>query len=228
MSKMNLKELRWMLNYWLSSASPHRILRTWLNSLSAWRRFWISYREYQTLVSTRAGAVPEASIKYLYPCVHDASATTVIEPIYFYQDAWAFEHITRQRPAWHVDVGSHHKYVALLSKIVPVTMVDIRPLSLPLDTLVFRAGSILDLPYEDETVPSLSSLCVLEHIGLGRYGDPLNPDGTVEAVQELKRVVAPGSDLYVSVPLDVETRTYFNAHRAFLESDFLSFFRNSV
>ena len=160
----------------------------------------------------------------LYPCVHDKTATTVIEPTYFYQDIWAFEHIVANRPQYHVNVGSHHKYVALLSRILPVTMVDIRPLSLPLQGLNFRKGSILQLPYEDGSVPSVSSLCVVEHIGLGRYGDPIDPDGTGKALSELKRIVAPGGNLYLSIPLDDENRTYFNAHRAFSEEYLLSLF----
>lgn len=134
----------------------------------------------------------------------------------------AFERIVANNPEFHVDVGSHHKYVALLSRVLPVTMVDIRPLSLPLEGLNFREGSILELPYEDGSVPSVSSLCVVEHIGLGRYGDPLDPDGTEKAISELKRIVAPGGNLYISIPLDDENRTYFNAHRAFSEDYLLN------
>lgn len=157
------------------------------------------------------------SLKYLYPCIGDDTAETPIEPTYFYQDTWAFERIVQQKPANHIDIGSNHKFVALLSKVIPVTMVDIRPLSLPLDTLEFKKGSILNLPFADQSVESLSSLCVVEHIGLGRYGDPLDPSGTEKAIAELKRVVKPGGDLYISLPLDDENRTFFNAHRAFTE-----------
>jgi SAM-dependent methyltransferase len=57
-------------------------------------------------------------------------------------------------------------------------------------------------------------LHVLEHIGLGRYGDPLDPQGSVLAARELARVLAPGGRLYVSVPTGVG-RTCFNAHRVF-------------
>lgn len=186
----------------------------------AWGRFWRSYSQYRRMAPTGE----ELGRRWVRPCLGDDTAETVIEPIYFYQDAWAFEKIVRARPAWHLDVGSQHKYVALLSKVVPVTMVDLRPLSLPLASLKFKAGSILALPFEDGAVPSVSSLCVIEHIGLGRYGDPLDPGGTEKAMSELKRVVAPGGDLYVSVPVDDATRTYFNANRAFAEADLLKMF----
>jgi len=95
--------------------------------------------------------------------------------------------------------------------------VELCPLSLPVDTLEFRGGSILNLPFVDGAVPSVSSLCVVEHIGLGRYGDPLDPFGTEKAIEELKRIVQPGGDLYLSLPLHDENRTYVNAHRAFSE-----------
>jgi hypothetical protein len=179
----------------------------------AWRRFWKSFHAYLEL-----GPRDEVLLRSLYPCLGDDTAETEIEPTYFYQDAWAFEKIVQNLPTEHVDVGSHHKFVALLSKVVPVTMVDIRPLSLPLETLTFRQGSILEMPYADRSVQSLSSMCVVEHIGLGRYGDPLDPEGTEKAMAELKRIIAPGGSLYLSVPIDDVNRTYFNAHRAFTES----------
>ena len=56
---------------------------------------------------------------------------------------------------------------------------------------------------------------MLEHIGLGRYGDQIDPQGTEKAAAELQRVLAPGGDLYLSVPIEKESRVYFNAHRAF-------------
>ncbi len=185
-----------------------------------WYRFWRAYFQYKDLAPS--GMRP--TLRYLYPCIGDDLGVTPIDPVYYYQDAWAFEQIIGQNPEWHVDIGSHHKFVALLSKVVPVTMVDIRPLPCPLESLKFRQGSILDLPFEDSTIPSVSSICVIEHIGLGRYGDPLDPEGSKKAIAELKRVVAPGGHLYISVPLDDENRIYFNAHRAFHESYIMDLF----
>ncbi|MCT0198159.1 DUF268 domain-containing protein [Synechococcus sp. CS-1325] len=160
----------------------------------------------------------------LYPCLDDWSSKTEIEPTYFYQDSWAFDLIVKAMPKMHVDIGSHHKYVALLSKVVPVTMVDIRPLSLEMESIRFQEGSILDLPYPDESIMSLSSLCVIEHIGLGRYGDPLDPLGSIKACKEVSRVIGLGGSLYLSVPIEKEAKTYFNAHRSFNEDKFLALF----
>ena len=188
--------------------------------VAAWRRFWRNYQQYQQMLAASGQAEPVVLLPYL----GDDTAETAIEPTYFYQDSWAFEKIVQARPARHVDVGSQNKFVALLSKVVPVTMVDIRPLSLPLASLKFQAGSVLEMPYSDGSLESVSSLCVIEHIGLGRYGDPLDVAGTVKALAELKRITAPGGDLYLSVPLDDINRTYYNAMRAFSEDYLLPLF----
>lgn len=199
---------------WLSSHFMKAVLRRLMlipRKLNQWGNFWQQYNRYQHMGG-------EVSLRYLYPILGEDTDQTPMDPIYFYQDAWAFEKITQQKPSFHVDVGSEHNFVAMLSKVVPVTMVDIRPLSLPMESIHFRQGSILQLPYEDASLESVSSICVAEHIGLGRYGDPLDVHGTEKALTELKRVVKPGGYLYVSLPLDDENRIYFNAHRAFSES----------
>jgi SAM-dependent methyltransferase len=141
----------------------------------------------------------------------------LIEPIYFYQDTWAFERILLKKPYQHVDIGSHHKFVAFLSKITNLSMVDIRPLSLEMASINFIKGDILHLPYENETVDSLSSLCVIEHIGLGRYGDEIDPSGSEKAFNEINRILRVGANFYMSVPIEEINKVYFNAHRAFNE-----------
>jgi SAM-dependent methyltransferase len=162
----------------------------------------------------------------LYPCLYDATENTVIDKLYFLQDNWAFDRVVRVAPRNHVDVGSHHIFVSLLSKILPVIMVDIRPLSIMVDSLKFVEGTILNLPFEDESVTSLSSLCVIEHIGLGRYGDPIDPDGSVKAIAEIDRVLRSGAHFYLSVPVERENKIYFNAHRSFSESFLFNLLNN--
>jgi SAM-dependent methyltransferase len=219
-----IREFIWMIRHVGGAFSLRKRLLSWRRDILAWWRFWQDYRTYSRL------AFPEARpvARDLYPCLGEDTAETLIEPTYFYQDSWAFEKIVANHPQQHVDVGSHHKFVALLSKVIPTTMVDIRPLSLPLDSLTFNRGSILELPFSDRSIESLSSMCVIEHIGLGRYGDPLDPKGSEKAIVEVKRVIKPGGNLYLSLPLDDENRVYFNAHRAFTEEYILSLFEDFI
>lgn len=221
---VNVVQIKWQVKLIFSKLNLIGILAESKNNLLAWQRFWRSYKQYDDLLPVGR----KLSDEKLYPCIGDDTVLTPIEPTYYFQDSWAFEQIINRMPASHVDIGSHHTFVAHLSKVLPVTMVDIRPLALEMPSIRFQEGSILSLPYADQSLDSVSSLCVVEHIGLGRYGhgDPLDPDGTEKALEELKRVIAPNGYLYISLPVDDRNTTYFNAHRAFSEQYILDLFGN--
>jgi len=131
---------------------------------------------------------------------------------YFQQDVWAAHHVAALAPARHVDVGSRVDLVGFLTALTEVTFVDIRPLAVSIDRLHPIAGSVLEMPFDDRAVESLSCLHVAEHIGLGRYGDPLDPMGTVKAAAELQRILGDGGQLLFSLPVG-RPRVCFNAHR---------------
>jgi SAM-dependent methyltransferase len=151
----------------------------------------------------------------LIPCLLDKTTMTPVDTIYFYQDSWAAAKLFSYKPSHHVDVGSAVKTIGIISGFVPVTFIDIRPIEVTLPNLHFQEGTILKLPYADGSVESISSLCVIEHIGLGRYGDPVDTRGSEKAIAELVRVTRPGGKILFSVPVDESCKIYFNAHRAF-------------
>ncbi|HHY1437048.1 TPA: DUF268 domain-containing protein [Campylobacter jejuni] len=68
---------------------------------------------------------------------------------------------------------------------------------------------------KDNSVDSLSALCSVEHFGLRRYGDPIEPDAWEKALRSFQRVLKIGGKLYFSVPIGNENRVCFNAHRVF-------------
>ncbi len=63
----------------------------------------------------------------------------------------------------------------------------------------------------------------IEHIGLGRYGDPIDPDGDLKAISELIRVLATGGNLLFVVPIG-KPKICFNAHRIYSYSQIMSYF----
>jgi SAM-dependent methyltransferase len=150
---------------------------------------------------------------------------TDVDPVYFIQGCWCAGKIFKTHPERHYDVASQAIMVGIISQFVPTVMIDIRPLSVFIPGLSFIKGDITQLPFKNGEIESLSSICVIEHIGLGRYGDPLDQFGTEKAAKELARVLAKGGNLYISVPIDTESKTYFNAHRAFTRDYILSLFR---
>ncbi len=187
-----------------------------LSKYPAYLRDWLRYRRMYGAESIR--------LRDTHPCLFDRAAKTSVDSHYFYQHVWAFEKIYSLRPKVHVDVGSSVDFVGLLSVVTKVRFVDIRPLEVSnVPNIESVKGSILALPYEDNSLESVSSLHVAEHIGLGRYGDPLDPLGTQKAAAELSRCLAQGGSLLFSVPVG-KPRLCFNAHRIHSPGQILRYF----
>ena len=193
----------------------------WLKGLFDLGLFW---QEYQTFQAKNDNDNFETKIKYWHPYLQDKTETTPIEPVYFFQDTWAARKIFDLKPEHHYDVGSSVKTIGIISQYVPVTMVDIRPIDVELENLHFKEGSVLNLPFEDNSIESISTLCVIEHIGLGRYGDPIDAWGSEKAIEELKRVTKKNGTILFSVPVDDRDKVYFNANRAFTRDHIIKLF----
>lgn len=147
-----------------------------------------------------------------FPKLTDRLVSSPFDSHYLYQDSWAAQRVAEGSPARHVDVGSRVDYVCFLTALTTVAFVDIRPLTAEVEGLESIPGSLLDLPFHDRSLESVSCLHVVEHVGLGRYGDALDPEGSRKAIAELQRVVAPGGQLMFSTPVG-RPRVCFNAHR---------------
>lgn len=160
----------------------------------------------------------------LFPILNEKTTLTFFDSHSFYHPIWAFSRILTNQPGEHVDVASDYRLSGYLSNFIKTTFIDIRPIKVSLKNLGIKKGSVLDLPYKDDSVVSLSCLHVIEHIGLGRYGDPIDPDGTIKACEEFKRVLKKGGFLYIAAPIGKE-KTCFNAHRIFNPETIINYLR---
>ena len=182
--------------------------------------------EYQTLCQLEKETTARFSLdaQDLYPCLNDKTASTGFDRHYVYHPAWAARKIRTINPGKHIDISSTLHFCSMLSAFLPVEFYDYRPANLVLDNLNSLGGNLLSLPFESNSVRSISCMHTVEHIGLGRYGDPLDYDGDLKAVKELKRVTAVGGNLLFVVPLGAFPRIFFNAHRIYTKSQVVEMF----
>lgn len=160
----------------------------------------------------------------LQPCLHERTPLHEIDAHYYYVNPWAARRIVAASPRVHVDIGSQIVLSTLLSAVVPVVYIDYRPLHARVSNMSILAGDLVRLPVRTESLQSLSCLHVAEHVGLGRYGEPLDPRGTRSAANELTRVLMPGGNLLFAVPVGRE-RVAFNAHRIHDPETIVDYFR---
>jgi hypothetical protein len=108
-----------------------------------------------------------------------------------------------------LNAGATHVTTSEYSKIITThpQLTAIRPLELATQyfTTDFR-------PFDFAIIYSS-----VEHSGLGRYGDDLNPFGDFEAIAQVWCVLRPGARLFLAVPMSrrPDGETQFNAHRVY-------------
>jgi SAM-dependent methyltransferase len=135
---------------------------------------------------------------------------------YFHQDLLVARKIFENNPVRHIDIGSRvDGFVAHLAVFRKFEVLDIREQVSTVKNITFRKADLMKLP-EDliDCFDSVSSLHVIEHIGLGRYGDPINYYGHLKAIDNITKILHRGGKFYFSVPIG-EQRIEFNAHRVF-------------
>lgn len=171
----------------------------------------------------------KATFKGSMPLIADyAENAGSIRTHYFHQDLWAARKLYKLKPQKHIDIGSRvDGFISHVLTFMDVTVVDVRPLDdSEVSGLTFICDDATTLKtFEDESTLSISTLHAAEHFGLGRYGDPVDPEATFKFMASLNRVLAKGGTLLFSVPIGVE-RVEFNAHRVFAIETILENFKN--
>lgn len=159
----------------------------------------------------------------IFPCLDDNTGTTGFDTHYIYHPAWAARVLQKTNPEFHVDISSTLHFCSIVSAFLPVKFYDFRPAELTLPDLSSESADLTALHFSDNSILSLSCMHTIEHIGLGRYGDPIDYDGDLKAANELKRVLAVGGNLLIVLPVG-KSRIMFNAHRIYGYSQVLEMF----
>lgn len=189
---------------------PLRFLRS-LRGLPHFLSDWVKFRKgYSGRLS-------------FMPCLHDRyEEGGATQSEYFWQDLLVARWIHAAQPERHVDVGSRvDGFVAHVAAYREIEVFDVRPITSQVPGIVFRQANLMD----HESVglkaqggggycDSISCLHAIEHFGLGRYGDPIDPHGYEQGIANLAQLLKPGGTFYLSTPIGQE-RVEFNANWVF-------------
>lgn len=186
-----------------------------LHSIAGFIPYMLDYFLFQKNSKSLSDRRFKVGLDELYPCLNDNTLKTPFDAHYIYHPAWAARILAKTQPEEHVDISSSLSFVTLISSFIKLHFYDYRPAELNLTNLSSGTVDIIALPFADGSISSLSCMHVVEHIGLGRYGDPINSKGDLFAVMELKRVLKSGGDLLFVVPVGGDAKIMYNAHRIY-------------
>lgn len=161
-----------------------------------------------------------------YPILTEKNEASGGWGAYPLQDLTVARWIREDAPVKHFDVGSRiDGFVCNVAAFREIEVIDIRPAPGEIPGVIFHQHDVMDdcRPEWEGAIPSLSCLHTVEHFGLGRYGDPIDPRGHEKGLARLKAMVAPGGLFYLSTPIGTQ-RIEFNAHRIFAAATVLGWF----
>eukprot|EP01037_Dinobryon_pediforme_P010958 gene10958-11040_t len=190
-------------------------------SLPNYTRYRREYRNFENLGGT---------VTHRYPILTEyGEAAGMAKGHYFHQDLLVASLIFQDRPARHVDIGSRiDGFVAHVAAFRPIEIIDIRPLKESGHrNITFLQADLMDSDSARHGITeSLSCLNAIEHFGLGRYGDTVDPNGHLKGFENMVAMLKPDGVFYISFPIGRQNEVHFNAHRVFHPQDVLSWVKH--
>lgn len=201
--KTSLIRLHWIFSDQIG-IDPRKIVR-FMFGIPRYVRDFFSFRaKYSGLIKFQ-------------PCLHDwYDEGGVTKNEYFWQDLLVARMIFEADPERHVDIGSRvDGFIAHIASFREIEVFDVRPITTKISGVKFKQADLMKpLGSLKGYCDSLSCLHALEHFGLGRYGDPVDPEGFVRGFVNMSALIRQGGTFYLSVPIGIE-RVEFNANRVF-------------
>lgn len=166
------------------------------------------------------------SLKDIRPCLFENTSETNFDRHYIYHTGWATRKLIDLKPEKLYDFSSSLYFIGIVSSFLPIVFHDFRPANIQLSNIDSRSADLTSLNIDSNSLQCVSCMHVVEHIGLGRYGDSLDAGGDLKAINELRRVTAISGDLLFVVPIGSVSFIRFNANRVYNFSQVISFFPN--
>lgn len=189
--------------------------RTFFRALRRKKSDWF-YSDFEKLKKQK-GSDRTFEITSLSPVLIDKFVEGgTMKGYYFHQDLYVARMINLVNPVKHLDIGSRTDgFVAHVASFREIELIDIRDIKSKVKNIVFRQADLMKLPIDLlNYCDSISSLHVIEHFGLGRYGDPIDYFGHLKAIENISLILKDKGRFYFSVPIGPQ-RIEFNEQRVF-------------
>jgi predicted SAM-dependent methyltransferase len=180
---------------------------------------------YQFLIFRKKNEYFKLRFIDLLPILDETNKTMSYDAHYVYHTAWAARILNKTRPKIHYDISSSLMFCAIASSHTKIYHYDFRKPDIKLSNLDCFKADLNNLPFENESLESLSCMHVIEHVGLGRYGDKIDVSGDSRSAKELIRVLSKNGKLLIVVPLAEIATIRFNAHRIYDKNYILNMFK---
>lgn len=190
-------------------------IRAILQRLETWERQKLFRRDFEQFrkMNEKDNRMT-ADKKDLWPFLDDATGETFFDTHYVYHPAWATRVVKKINPAKHIDISSTLHFCTSISAFIPTEFYDYRPARLTLSDLYCGSADLTNLFFESNSIESISCMHTIEHVGLGRYGDPLDASGDLKAIKELQRVTKIDGNLLLVTPVG-QPKVQFNGQRIY-------------
>ncbi len=155
------------------------------------------------------------------------SSVNLMQGHYFHQDLIVANKIYKKNPSRHIDIGSRvDGFVTHVASFRKIEIFDIRKIGVSQHSNIISAQKdIMKTNVTTEITDSLSCLHTIEHLGLGRFGDDLDPDGHIKGFKNLLKLLSKDGLLYISFPIATKSRLEFNEQRVFQYQEILQWLK---
>jgi hypothetical protein len=170
----------------------------------------------------------KGKVNKIKPLLGDfSSSANLMQGHYFHQDLIVANKIYKKNPSRHIDIGSRlDGFVTHVASFRKIEIFDLRNIGVSKHSNIISAQiDITKKSVATEITDSLSCLHTIEHLGLGRYGDDLDPDGHIKGFKNLLKLLAKEGLLYISFPIATKSRLEFNEQRVFQYEEILQWLK---
>ncbi len=168
----------------------------------------------------------------IMPCLHDRyDEAGAVNSGYFWMDLMVARWVFEKKPKKHIDIGSRiDGFVAHVASFRDLDVVDIRPVTSYVAGINFVQADAMSVNFfrnvRKKSYDSVSCLYAIEHFGLGRYGDLVDPNGYRKGLKNISELLSAGGVLYLSTPVGRQ-RVEFNANWIFDPCIIVNFMREN-